>query len=223
VTTNSQAIPPLPDGVRARTPTQVDDHRVPWSLTEFWKSALDQHQELQEALVEENQVNDGIRRSFVKSYATGNPDELFLAAMAWGFGSTNVRWPDHKAMLTAPLASDDLAGIINAVRTGGAGQGWSALSGSHHIPGLGKAFGTKLLYFAGYESNCPGPRPLILDNRVSCGLARYVPGWKDRYATTRDEYLWYLEIAQAWAQTESWNGDEEAVEFALFELGNSQN
>ncbi len=87
----------------------------------------------------------------------GDPVELFYVAMARGFGSTNVRWPAQQAILNDPPRRA-IEGIIAAVQAGGAKAGWTALFGDHRIFGLSHAFGTKLLYLAGYTSGCPGPR-----------------------------------------------------------------
>jgi hypothetical protein len=85
---------------------------------------------------------------------------LFLAAMAWGFGTTNVRWPRQAAMLVGQDNEPKLAEIIRQVRENGAGDGWSSLWGDNHVDGFGAAFGTKLLYFAGYRGKLR-PRPLV--------------------------------------------------------------
>jgi hypothetical protein len=59
----------------------------------------------------EAEVRDhcGIRREFVFSHADGDPAELFLLAMAWGFGLTTVHWPSQRKMLTAELPRPKLA------------------------------------------------------------------------------------------------------------------
>lgn len=109
------------------------------------------------ALETETEGHDGnIRREFVHSYAGRDPVELFHVAMAWGFGRTSVRWPPQHLILKNPPRAA-ISGIVEAVRSEGAEAGWRALFGEHRIQGLGYAFGTKLLYFAGYTGSCPGP------------------------------------------------------------------
>jgi hypothetical protein len=173
---------------------------------------------LQSALVNETKRYGGIRRSFVHRRATGDPVELFLAAMAWGFGTTPVHYPKQKEMLTPPYPAGRIAAIVKAVQSSGAG--WSALfDKATHVTGLGPAFGTKLLYFAGYKSRCPGPRHLILDGNVHKALKDSAVGLSVTIGRWRADYECYLEIAAAWAADQTWTGNEETVELALFEYG----
>jgi len=74
-------------------------------------------------------------------------------------GKTSVRWPKQREMLAQPLHSEPaIAEIVHQVQQSGAGEGWSALWGKIHVPGLGPAFGTKLLYFAGVPDVATWPR-----------------------------------------------------------------
>ncbi|CAM5576594.1 hypothetical protein SBADM41S_04923 [Streptomyces badius] len=65
-----------------------------------------------------------------------------------------------------------LAQTIALLATDGAVAGYRRLSGA--IAGLGPAFFTKFLYFAGGAVvDAPGPRPLILDQRIARVLRAY--------------------------------------------------
>jgi hypothetical protein len=155
-----------PTGPR-RTVRQMEGNRKTESVARRYPAVL-------EALKNEGLAHDGnIRRAFAHSYAKRDPVERFYVAMAWGFGATNVRWPAQQVVLKDPPRRN-IEGIVDAVRTDGAMAGWQALFGEHRIVGLSYAFGTELLYFAGYTSECPGPRPLVLDanGRHSMTLAR---------------------------------------------------
>ena len=105
----------------------------------------------------------GITREFVFSHADGDPAGLFLLAMAWG--SATVHWPSQRTMLTTELPSAKLAEIIRRTREHGPSAGWRAFRTDQRIYGLGPAFGTKLLCFAGYRRS-PRPRPLVLDENA---------------------------------------------------------
>ena len=54
----------------------------------------------------------GVRREFVFDHADGDPAELFLLAMAWGFGPTTVHWPSQRRMLTAEFPRSKSKGTV---------------------------------------------------------------------------------------------------------------
>ena len=149
--------------------------------------------------------NGSIRREFVHSYSDRDAVELFYVTMAWGFGATNVRWPGQQAILNDPPRSK-IEGIVKAVRTDGAEAGWRALYGHHRITGLGYAFGTKLLYFAGYTSGCAEPRPLILDANVLSALHDSGTGILASGGVWCADYVAYLQLASQWAADPAWPG-----------------
>ena len=168
--------PPLPAFARSYTQADIADQRIQWSWAkEPWPQAFRDHADLAAKLEAEVRDHCGIRREFVFDHAAGDPAELFLLAMAWGFGPTAVHWPSQRKMLTAELPGVKLAEIIRRTRNRGAGEGWSAFRTDQHIRGLGPAFGTKLLYFAGYRHS-PRPRPLVLDENVRRALNSPRPG-----------------------------------------------
>ncbi|MFC8763708.1 hypothetical protein ACFUAG_23765 [Streptomyces sp. NPDC057193] len=104
--------------------------------------------------------------------ATASWTETLVASYVWGQG--DVGYGAHRLgeiLRPAPVEAV-LAQAIALLATDGAVAGYRRLSGA--IAGLGPAFFTKFLYFAGGAVvDAPGPRPLILDQRVARVLRAY--------------------------------------------------
>jgi hypothetical protein len=214
-----------PAHIRKTTSSDRDEQPARWRLNENWKVILDHHPQLRVALeaeVAEDGAGQGsIRRRFVHNYANGDPVELFLIVMAWGFASTNARWPKQANMLLNP-PRDRIKKIVEATQKNGAEAGWRALFEQRtHVEGLGAAFGTKLLYFAGFRSDSK-PRPLTLDWNVRIALLDSGVGICSHPELWRSDYMDYLELAEDWAAQISTPGNEiesDVVEYALFNRG----
>jgi hypothetical protein len=184
-----------------------------------WISTFPGHESAFADLKAHSEQAGGIARSFIHTRAHGDPVELFLMAMAWGYRPKDYGPARTLAVLDQDGADLKIAAIVEATRTDGAAAGWHALLNTHKITGLNMSFGTKLLYFAGYTTD-HRPRPLILDQRVRASLNRpdVAPGTvppKPR-RVQQDDYVRYLELAEAWAAETDWNQEPDVVEFALF-------
>lgn len=91
--------PPLPAFVRSYTRADVAGQRIQWPWAkEPWPEAFRDHADVAEKLRAAIRDHGGISREFVFGHADGDPAELFLMAMAWGFGPTAVHWPSQRKM-----------------------------------------------------------------------------------------------------------------------------
>lgn len=92
----------------------------------------------------------------------------YVAACVWGTGTGGL----GVVRRVRPLQSHDDAGerllkAVTTLREDGAVAAYRSLrrGGDTYLKGLGPAFFTKVLYFAGWDATV-GPRPLILDRFV---------------------------------------------------------
>ncbi|MCF2132153.1 hypothetical protein L1I79_37895 [Strepomyces sp. STD 3.1] len=107
-------------------------------------------------------VADALRREAFR--------EALVATYVWGKGKRGTPGGSGPSTLQKILVFDGidatLAAAVTALREHGALQAYAALH--RQVPGLGPAFFTKFLYFAGITvPPARGPRPLILDRVLS--------------------------------------------------------
>lgn len=161
-----------------------------------------------------------IRRDFIQDL--DDPMALFIASMAWGYGDDG-RGPYRAGrMLQTPRgavgAETAITDIVDTTRRRGASAGFGSLfnAGRTRVFGLGIAFGTKLLHFAGYREHPDAP-PLVLDVNVwrgSMELKSRPPVPDPRRYTTSAAYESYCR----WA-AQAGIGSARAVEYVLFRDG----
>lgn len=178
-----------------------------------------------QALEREMAIHKLIRRRFVFGYADGNPIDLLIGAMAWGYGTDNRRGSKNaRATLTAGDPPDRVIGAVrNALATQSTSAGFSAMFADRkpRLPRLNVAFVTKVLHFVGYETTAR-PRPLIYDQRVARALARmpdapYIPHTADSSGISGDQYERYCAWSEEYARHH--HTEPVVVEYALFDVG----
>ncbi len=151
--------------------------------------------------------------------------DLFVLTMAWGYGNVGYGRHRTKVVLAAdgvreklerslkPLSVSQLASPAQ-LRSAYTSLSWG---GANRLRGLGPAFFTKLLYFAGFRHGHAGVQPLILDARVARALPAAggprLPVW----GWSSDQWLMYL----AWASERAAgrNVPADVVELELFQAG----
>jgi hypothetical protein len=146
--------------------------------------------------------------------------QCYVAACVWGSGTAGL----GVARRARPLRSHDDAGerLLKAIRTlreVGAVAAYQRLQkgGDTHLRGLGPAFFTKVLYFAGWDV-AVGPRPLVLDRFVVRALNEQAElSWRTNWTWTADQYGRYLDTVAGWAS--SWGTTADVVERELFDHG----
>jgi hypothetical protein len=203
--------------------TVMEHQPVKWRL-EPWQRQWQMnpplpHPQVLNEIQAEYAAHQRIRRSFVFSYQHRSPVELFITAMAWGRGTDNRGPAKVRTILTQPNATEAIEAVVNAVRQDGAAAGYSTYFPRYKLQQLNIAFITKVLYFAGYQSQ-HRPRPLIYDRLVANALIRMpdaplLPGtWETVSSNAYHQYCCWAE------QTAADHGTEPAVvEYALFSLG----
>nr|WTB35280.1 hypothetical protein OG781_42645 [Streptomyces sp. NBC_00830] len=147
---------------------------------------------------------------------------LLVAALVWGTG-TKAQSVNRRARVfehSSPADIDArLDAALAALRERGATEAYRAFNNDQHIPHLGAAFFTKVLYFAGGENPARPYRPVILDSVVSRALKDLKTvdaDWPENGWTT-DQYRQYLEGVHNCAQKRGVQSEQ--VEAALFSHG----
>jgi hypothetical protein len=161
-----------------------------------------------------------IRREDVFDRA-GDAVDLFLATMAWGYGTVGYGWWRTAGIINAGGRNGEqrVAAAVAAYRAAHLEEGFSGVarawtSGGGKLPGLGPAFASKVAYFACYDRES-GTGPLITDVNTAWSLWALYGVWDSRYSP--DLYDIYVEWCQRQAVQHECRSDD--IERALFGLG----
>ena len=154
-----------------------DDYAIPVNAI-AWREQLGAAPSILEVVSDTGYVSRGdVRRVAADCARTEAWTPLLVASYAWGQGRNGYgprRLSDIRAGATAAGRDLDktLGVAVSAMRARTAVDGYASLVGA--IRGLGPAFFTKFLYFAGTQVRpATGPAPLILD-AVVAGQVRQV-------------------------------------------------
>lgn len=154
--------------------------------------------------------------------ASNGAAHTYVAAAVWGAG-TGAQSVQRRARVLAggtEATCKTLASAVRQMLDTGPVAAYAALHGNGNaVKHLGPSFGTKLLYFAGFDRAPDDRQPLILDQYVAVALNRLCGlDWPaDQWST--EQYSDYLDIAHEWAN--QWQTRPDVVERALFAVGKS--
>jgi hypothetical protein len=152
-----------------------------------------------------------------------DPVQMFLAAMAWGYGPTGYGCWRTAAIINPDGRNEEsrVRAAMKAYHQAWADTGPQALAaawthGPGKIAGLGPAFASKIAYFALYDQDSDTPAgPLIADLNTAWALWALAGIWDSRHdpACYRD----YIQWCQRWAHELNRRSDD--IERVLFVLG----
>lgn len=166
-----------------------------------------------------------LRRSALYEAAeTGPLDEALLIVMAWGLGSSG-RWNLMTRCVRQALhdqAFKTLGHSRASVNNGTDLEGlWDTHFGNRPPPGLGSvAFGSKWLHAVGYR-HTEGPKPLVYDVNVWCGLSSCagLPGYRKPVgprSLLRESWLKWCRLAHKKAEDSEASISASDIEVSLF-------
>jgi hypothetical protein len=209
------------DGCKVRTEAPVCWSSRRWTEAHVWSESIARRiRDLEGALVQ-GTCSDGrlwISRADVFSRAEVGGLDLFLAVMAWGFGSIGYGWR-RRADILKRAGEREIGEAVDRLRVAakdGPEAAWRAWSrgGSAKVGGLGTAFASKVAYFAAYDRDV-GRGPLIADRNTACALWALDGRWDSRAST--EAYGGYVAWAERMARELGCHSDD--IERALFTIG----
>ena len=103
-----------------------------------------------------------------------DPITAFLWTMAWGHNGTNYGAARVNKITADDNAETKVAQIIALAQAGSIRAAFDALHGPYRLTGLGTSFGSKLIYFAGFDPNPDSTQPLIFNSLVAKALAEVI-------------------------------------------------
>jgi hypothetical protein len=152
----------------------------------------------------------------------------FLWSMMWGYQSEGTGAYRTDVALGSPNRTPvetRLTNIFACARSGNLSDAFALMRGSGtRVRNVNTAFGTKFLYFAGYDDTREfAQQPLILDRRVVSALrkvlvdASEIPqSFADLTLCSYDDYAWYLDAAKRIRDVHVPDHGIDVVEFFLW-------
>jgi hypothetical protein len=159
-----------------------------------------------------------------EAHTTVGAFHTYVAAAAWG--SRAGREVGRRLRAFTDLTEDDrirlgqkLAEVTALLGAEGSVTAYRALvHGDQRVPHIRTSFGTKYLYFAGYQRVADGARPLILDRNTALAVEYLTGRTCERRQAPTAVYRAYLNRLHRWAG--AWDDCEpDVVERVLFEIG----
>lgn len=204
----------------------TDEHAVwwngqAWSQAEVWSTDARRRVQRLYASLDDRSRDDGwrlISRAQV-FHRADDPLDLFMAAMAWGFGNRGYGWRRTSDIING-AGEETVARAVERLRhaeaEGGAAGVWRAWArgGEAKLRGLDTAFASKVAYFASFDRD-RGRGPLIADLNTAWALWALAANWDSR--TSAALYAAYVKWADRWAVDLNSRSDD--VERALFIIG----
>lgn len=153
-------------------------------------------------------------------------ERLFLLSQVWGYGTVGYGAHRTATIMKRTQFISAVGRVHEVLMDSGAVAAYEAMrrGGPYNLSGLGPAFATKFIYFAGYGMVPPGsPEPLVLDRLVGAALHIGEPsvfgprtgrGWNSgSYSSYLDAAEWVCANASLGRLTPA------DVEFMLFCIG----
>lgn len=149
--------------------------------------------------------------------------QALVAAAVWGTGAQGLGRARRLRVFDGDTDQIGirLAAAVRILNDGGPMKAYEYLhaDGRNCVRHLGPSFGTKFLYFAGYDHALGVQRPLILDRYVALALNRLCSvGWPAA-SWSASQYADYLDLAHKWAS--AWDTSPDVIERVLFSVGKS--
>ena len=127
--------------------------------------------------VQVNALPISLSRNDIFEVAQGkaaNTVTAFLWTMAWGHNGNTLGAFRTEKVAGQPNAAANLAQIISSAQAGNVQAAFVGLHGPFNVPGLATSFGSKLIYFAGFDASTNSTQPLIMDSFVTKALAEVI-------------------------------------------------
>jgi hypothetical protein len=169
--------------------------------------------------LEESNLGSDVRlisRSDVRA-RQGSPLDLFVAALAWGYGDRGYG-SFRAARVFADNATADIERLVGALADLGPDDpaaSWRACERDHRLKHLGVAFSTKVAHFAGYDA-VAHRGPLIADVNTAWGVWALSGREISNIRTDPEMYARYVNLAEDLATSTMTPAD---IEYALFVIG----